>query len=175
MDWISVNDRLPEDMKPVTVWWEHLNLDRYFRFMQFFPIGSAIAIRYEGEWYWCVKGMIYCLHKQGKSGFCGMVPIDKKDVEITKWMPLPNDEEKMMAASIRNELPKSCENCVWCASEYTLPKFTESCLLCGKVVSYVTDWTERNIGRSKDCPLAGMMGTRRKENDHFGEGEDHDN
>lgn len=73
-EWISVNDKLPEEKKPVLVTWISIKGDIH---------SDAVAAIISGRWYWWEGNVDDTLDFDAKCIF----------VEVTHWMPLPKPPE----------------------------------------------------------------------------------
>ena len=84
--WIPVTERLPENNNPVNVTWVNRNPEVYYMDIKDKPF-TATAHYYKGHWYWYSSVTQDFLDEYGK---CESELVDK-DVEITAWMPLPEE------------------------------------------------------------------------------------
>lgn len=82
--WISVKDRLPEELVPVIVVWVNRCPPSYYADIKDVPF-SGTAVFYGGNWYWESPTCVDMLSEYGRYEF-GLVD---KQVDITHWMPLP--------------------------------------------------------------------------------------
>jgi hypothetical protein len=82
--WISVSERLPEDLEPVNITWVNHEPEPYYHDIKDRNF-VATGIYYRGQWYW------YSTTCADYLGEYGSNEIDKVDdaVEIIAWMPLP--------------------------------------------------------------------------------------
>ena len=87
MNWISVKDRLPEELEVVSVVFKNHNPEPYYAEIKDKPL-VATAVFYEGCWFWWDSIVEDLLAEYGKRGVYENNTIDK-DIEITHWMPLP--------------------------------------------------------------------------------------
>lgn len=89
--WISVKDRLPEELTPVNVVWVNHNPQLYYSKIKDVPQSNATAVYFCGRWYWWDAVLIDWL---GEYGRCGREEsLVDKEIEITHWMPLPEPPE----------------------------------------------------------------------------------
>ena len=89
--WISVKDRLPEELTPVNVVWVNHNPQLYYSKIKDVPQSNATAVYFSGSWYWWDAVLIDWL---GEYGQCDREEsLVDKDIEITHWMPLPEPPE----------------------------------------------------------------------------------
>lgn len=86
--WISVRERLPEDLEPVNITWVNHEPEPYYHDIKDRNF-VATGIYYRGQWYW------YSTTCADYLGEYGSNEIDKVDdaVEIIAWMPLPQRYE----------------------------------------------------------------------------------
>ena len=74
MEWIDVNDRLPEEDE--LVWLYSLNTKSIY-------LGCRVYVNNQG-WFWaCLDSWVYC-YKGKIDGECSI-----DDLDVTHWMPLP--------------------------------------------------------------------------------------
>lgn len=83
-EWISVKDRLPENIEPVNIVWVNNDPETYYSSIK----GKAFTgtgYYHNGKWWWysCVCEDYLCEY--------GNSPSDEVDdaIEITHWIPLP--------------------------------------------------------------------------------------
>ena len=84
--WISVKDRLPEELTPVNVVWVSHNPQPYYSKIKDVPQSNATAVYFYGRWYWWDAVLIDWLGEYGRGREESLVD---KEIEITHWMPLP--------------------------------------------------------------------------------------
>ena len=82
--WISVSEKLPEDLEPVNITWVNHEPEPYYHDIKDKNF-VATGIYYRGQWYW------YSTTCADYLGEYGSNEVDKVDdaVEIVAWMPLP--------------------------------------------------------------------------------------
>jgi len=82
--WISVSEKLPEDLEPVNITWVNHEPEPYYHDIKDKNF-VATGIYYRGQWYW------YSTTCADYLGEYGSNEVDKVDdaVEIIAWMPLP--------------------------------------------------------------------------------------
>lgn len=82
--WISVSERLPEDLEPVNITWVNHEPEPYYHDIKDKNY-VATGIHYKGKWYW------YSTTCADYLGEYGSNEVDKVDdaIEIVAWMPLP--------------------------------------------------------------------------------------
>ena len=82
--WISVSERLPEELEPVNITWINHNPESYYADIKDKPF-TATGVYFNGQWYWwstlCADILAEYSHNYD-------VIIDD-DIEITAWQPLP--------------------------------------------------------------------------------------
>lgn len=88
--WISVKDRLPEELTPVNVVWVNHNPQLYYSKIKDVPQSNATAVYFCGRWYWWDAVLIDWLGEYGRGREESLVD---KEIEITHWMPLPEPPE----------------------------------------------------------------------------------
>lgn len=88
MNWISIKDRMPEDLKPVNVVWVNRKPEPYYANIIDKPF-VATAIYFKGQWNWWSCTAEDLLAEYGKS----MADKMDKSIEILFWMPLPEPPE----------------------------------------------------------------------------------
>lgn len=83
-EWISVEERLPEDNEAVNVVWVNRHPVIYYQDIKDKP-QSATGVYYKGQWYWWSAVVQDYLAEYGEWD------CDKMDdaIEVTYWMPLP--------------------------------------------------------------------------------------
>ena len=84
--WVSVKDRLPEELTPVNVVWVNHNPQLYYSKIKDVPQSNATAVYFCGRWYWWDAVLIDWLGEYGRGREESLVD---KEIEITHWMPLP--------------------------------------------------------------------------------------
>lgn len=82
--WISVKDRLPEDLEPVNITWVNHNPESYYENIKDKPF-TATGHYCNGRWYWYSSTCQDYLEEYGR---CDVDEIDT-DIEVIAWMPLP--------------------------------------------------------------------------------------
>ena len=82
--WISVSERLPEDLEPVNITWVNHEPEPYYHDIKDKNY-VATGIHYKGQWYW------YSTTCADYLGEYGSNEVDKVDdaIEIVAWMQLP--------------------------------------------------------------------------------------
>ena len=83
-EWIPVNERLPEDIRPVLVTWKNNDPASYYQYI----VGKhfiGTAHYYRGKWYWYSSATEDLLAEYGK---CDTEEFDEA-IEAVAWMPLP--------------------------------------------------------------------------------------
>lgn len=83
-EWISVRERLPEDIKPVIITWKNTDPKSYYQYIvgKHF-IGTA---HYKGgKWFWYSSVTEDLLAEYGR---CDSEEFDEA-IEVIAWMPLP--------------------------------------------------------------------------------------
>ena len=88
--WVSVKDRLPEELTPVNVVWVNHNPQLYYSKIKDVPQSNATAVYFCGRWYWWDAVLIDWLGEYGRGREESLV---NKEIEITHWMPLPEPPE----------------------------------------------------------------------------------
>lgn len=88
-EWISVKDRLPEEIVPVIIVWTNRRPAPYYADIKDKPF-TATGIYCNGRWWWYSATCKYYLAEYGESEFDA---IDDR-IEITHWMPLPEPPEE---------------------------------------------------------------------------------
>ena len=83
-EWISVNDRLPENLQEVIVTFENHCPEMYYLNIKDKPL-TGVCVYFKGKWYWYSSVTSDVLGEYGK--YDGE-EVDR-DIEITHWMPLP--------------------------------------------------------------------------------------
>ena len=86
MNWISVEDRLPEDNEAVNVTWVNRSPARYYADIKGKPF-TATAVYYHGRWYWwtaIIRNILEDCEKAAEDW-----EIDDC-IDVTAWMPLPD-------------------------------------------------------------------------------------
>lgn len=83
-DWISVEDRLPEENVPVNVVWVNRCPPSYYAHIKDKPF-VATAVYFRHCWYWWDANIEDYLAEYGywKNG------VIDESIEVTHWMPLP--------------------------------------------------------------------------------------
>lgn len=89
--WISVKDRLPEELTPVNVVWVSHNPQPYYSKIKDVPQSNATAVYFCGRWYWWDAVIIDWLSEYGQ--YSREESLVYKEIEITHWMPLPEPPE----------------------------------------------------------------------------------
>lgn len=84
MEWISVNDRLPENLEPVNIVWVNTNPEPYYASIKGKPF-VATGYYCNGKWWWFSATCEDYLAEYG----CSMADSVDSEIEITHWMPLP--------------------------------------------------------------------------------------
>ena len=82
--WISVKDRLPEELVPVNIVWTNRRPEPYYADIKDKPF-TATGIYCNGRWWWYSAVCEDYLAEYGESGADSM----DKEIEVTHWMPLP--------------------------------------------------------------------------------------
>ena len=87
-EWISVKDRLPEELEPVNVVWKNMDPDPYYADIKGKPF-VATAYYYNDQWWWFSATSTDSLESYGTSDY------DKVDegIAITHWMPIQDPPE----------------------------------------------------------------------------------
>ena len=82
--WISVSEKLPEDLEPVNITWVNHEPEPYYHDIKDKNF-VATGIYYRGQWYW------YSTTCADYLGEYGSNEVDKVDaaIEIIAWCPLP--------------------------------------------------------------------------------------
>jgi len=83
--WISVSERLPEDIKPVIVTWKNNDPEPYYQYI----VGKhfiGVAHYHKGKWYWYSSTTEDFLAEYGR--YEGE-EFDEA-IEVIAWMPLPD-------------------------------------------------------------------------------------
>ena len=85
MEWISVKDRLPDDLQEVIVTFKNHCPEYYYLHIKDKPL-TGVCVYHRGKWYWYSQFTTDVLAEYGRHD------IDKVDenIEITHWMPLPD-------------------------------------------------------------------------------------
>jgi hypothetical protein len=79
-EWISVEDRLPDDLE--TVWLANMKKDWIW-------IGCLAVFDSEGNWTWAETNMSVYIEDNKIVAEC-----ESEDLDVTHWMPLPEFKEK---------------------------------------------------------------------------------
>ena len=82
--WVSVSERLPEDIKPVIVTWKNTDPKSYYQYI----VGKhfiGTAHYKNGKWFWYSSVTEDLLAEYGK---CDSEEFDEA-IEVVAWMPLP--------------------------------------------------------------------------------------
>ena len=87
-EWVSVEDRLPEELTPVNIVWVNRKPPSYYANIKDKPF-TATGIFYRDRWYWY---SVVCEDMLGEYGDYEPDRVDEK-IEITHWMPLPEPPE----------------------------------------------------------------------------------
>ena len=84
LGWISVTERLPEDLEEVNVTWVNHTPGQYYGFVKDKKYTGS-AVYYKGSWYWYSAICADILAEYGSN------EIEKIDdgIEVVAWMPLP--------------------------------------------------------------------------------------
>ena len=88
-EWISVDDRLPDELCPVNITWINRNPVLYYAHIKDVPF-SATGIYFQGRWYWFSSTCEDCLAEYGR---CDADLMDNS-IEVTHWMPLPEPQKE---------------------------------------------------------------------------------
>lgn len=90
-EWISVNDRLPNDYGAVLITWVNRNPEWYYAHIKDTPfVGVAHFYPKTKRWYWYSAVTEDYLSEYGDSEFDRI----DKDIDITHWMPLPDPPQE---------------------------------------------------------------------------------
>lgn len=86
-EWISVNDRLPEESTytPVNIVWMNTSQEPWFKSIRNKPF-VATAYYYRGTWWWFSKMCGVHLREYGESEIERMAD----EIVVTHWMPIPD-------------------------------------------------------------------------------------
>lgn len=86
--WISVKDKLPDDLEPVNITWINHESEPYYKEIKDKPF-TATGVYFNGQWYWwstlCADILAEYSHNYDD--------IIDKAIEITHWKPLPKPYE----------------------------------------------------------------------------------
>lgn len=82
--WISVSERLPEDLEPVNITWVNHEPEPYYHDIKDKNF-VATGIHYRGKWYWYSTT---CADYLGEYGDNEIDLVDDA-IEVMAWMPLP--------------------------------------------------------------------------------------
>lgn len=89
--WIPCSERLPEEIVPVNVVWvNHFPPPYYNKFKNVPQKGTALY--YDGDWYWFSSICEDMLAEYG----CNEQDLVDEYIEITHWMPLPEQPEEVL-------------------------------------------------------------------------------
>ena len=88
-DWISVSERLPDDLEPVNITWINHEPEPYYADIKDKPF-TATGVYFNGQWYWWSTLCTDMLAEYSHS----FDDIIDKAIEVTHWKPLPEPYEK---------------------------------------------------------------------------------
>ena len=113
-NWISVKDRLPDNLQEIIVTFKNHCPAIYYSNIKDKQL-TGICVHYKGEWYWYSKVTTDLLSEYGK---CDPEKVDK-NIEITHWKPLPEPyadgrwlkRGKWIERNVFGENPLECPFC----------------------------------------------------------------
>lgn len=84
MEWISVKDRLPDDLQEVIVTFVNHLPEYYYLHIKDKPL-TGVCVYYRENWYWYSVETADILAEYGRRDADEM----DENIEITHWMPFP--------------------------------------------------------------------------------------
>lgn len=90
--WISVKERLPDDLEPVNITWINHDPEPYYKEIKDKPF-TATGVYFNGQWYWWSTLCTDTLAEYSNN----YDDIIDTAIEITHWKPLPKPCESEAA------------------------------------------------------------------------------
>ena len=88
-EWITVSERLPNDLEPVNITWINHEPEPYYKEIKDKPF-TATGVYFNGQWYWwstlCTDILAEYSHNYDD--------IIDKAIEVVAWQPLPEPYKK---------------------------------------------------------------------------------
>ena len=86
--WISVKERLPDDLEPVNITWINHDPEPYYKEIKGKPF-TASGVYFNGQWYWWSKLCTNILAEYSHN----FDDVIDDGIEIIAWRPLPKPYE----------------------------------------------------------------------------------